>query len=224
MSQPSSTASDGRPRVRRRRVRSVHIRLVLCLGLFAFPAGVGTMAYYTDTATIETGPIESGTLDLTVGTTADNSTNLAGQGGQYRYSELTIADLTPGESIARPFAVRNAGTVPFAYNATITTTNNDLVASGSGLRVQIHPDSTPTETGSEEMFNRSGTCSGTAVSNQAVSTTSTADIHPTDQVLEPGEVRVYCARILLHTDSPNALQAQLTTLQIGLSAVQVQAP
>lgn len=226
MSRRRNKAPTGRRRASRRaRLTSVQIRLLLCLGLLGIPAGVGTTAYWTDTATIQSGSISSGTLDLTVGTTAENSTNLPGQGGTYQYSELTVANLVPGESIARPFAVRNSGTVSFSYNAGISTANNNLVASGSGLRVQIYADSTPTETGSEALGNRSGTCSGTAISDQAVSTsTGTIDIHAIDQVLAPGVTRIYCARILLVSTSPNSLQNQSTTLRIGLDAVQLGAP
>lgn len=219
-------APSGRRRARRGvRLSSVQIRLLLCLGLLGLPAGVGTTAYWTDTATIQSGSISSGTLDLTVGTTAANSTNLPGQGGTYQYSELTVANLVPGESIARPFAVRNSGTVSFSYNAGISTANNNLVSTGSGLRVQIHVDSTPTETGSEAAGNRVGTCSGPVISDQAVSTsTQTVTIHPTNQVLAPGVTRIYCARILLVGTSPNSLQGQSTTLIIGLNATQLGAP
>lgn len=227
MSRHSDT-SAGRRRARRTwrsRVSSVQVRLLLCLGVFALPTGVGTMAYWTDTAVIDSGPIQSGRLDLTVGTTTENSTNLAGQGGTYEYSQLTIANLVPGESIARPFAVHNAGTVGFSYNGSISTLNNNLVAANSGLRVQIHADSTPSETGTEAAGTRSGTCSGTAISNQLVSTTTnTVNIHPTNQVLAPGATRIYCARILLEGTSPNSLQGQATELIIGLNANQLGTP
>lgn len=227
MSRHSDTSAGRRraPHRARRRLGSMQVRLLLCLGVFALPTGVGTMAYWTDTATIASGPIQSGTLDLTVGTTAENSTNLAGQGGTYEYSQLTIANLVPGESIARPFAVHNAGTVGFSYNGSISTLNNNLVATDSGLRVQIHADSTPSETGTEAAGNRSGTCSGVAVSNQLVSmSTNTASIHPTNQVLAPGATRIYCARILLEGTSPNSLQGRATELIIGLNANQLGTP
>ena len=227
MSRHSDT-SAGRRRARRSaRLSSVHVRLLLCLGVFALPAGVGTMAYWTDTATIQSSAIQSGTLDLTVGTTAGDADNLAGQGGTYEYSQLTIANLVPGESIARPFAVKNGGNVPFTYNGTIYTVNNNLVAAGSGLRVQIYVDRTtePVNTGAEETGNRSGTCSGTEVSNQAVSTsTNTVNLHSADQPLAVGSTRLYCARISMHIDSPNTLQGRSTALNIGLNAKQLGAP
>ncbi len=227
MSRPSCPAPGHRraSRAPRGRVTSVHVRLLLCLGLLALPAGVGTMAYWTDSATIATGPIQSGTLDLTVGTTAADSVNLPGQGGTFEYSQLTIANLVPGESIARPFAVHNAGSVQFSYNGSISTINDNFVASGSGLRVQIYADGLPTNTGVEATGNRSGACTGTVVSDQAVSTaTSTVTIHSTNQVLAAGASRVYCARILLHASSPTTMQGQSTALVIGLNATQVGAP
>lgn len=227
MSRRSQPIAGRRRACRRasRRLGSVQVRLLLCLGVFALPTGVGTMAYWTDSATIQNGAIQAGTLDLTVGTTAENSTNLAGQGGTFEYSQLTIANLVPGESIARPFAVHNAGTVGFSYNGTISTVNNDLVAPNSGLRVQIHADSTPTESGTEAAGNRTGTCSGPVVSDQRVSTsTNIVNIHPAPQVLAPGATRIYCARILLEGTSPNELQGEATELVIGLDANQLGAP
>lgn len=216
------TGRRGARRARRGRLTSVHVRLLLCLGMLALPAGVGTMAYWTDTATISSGPISSGTLDLTVGTTAADSVNLPGQGGTYEYSQLTIANLVPGESIARPFAVHNAGNVPFSYNGAISTINDNLVASGSGLRVQIYVDGDPSNAGAEATGDRAGTCTGTLVSDQALSTTTTTvNIHPTNQVLAVGATRVYCARILLHASSPTTMQGRSTALVIGLNATQL---
>ncbi len=204
---------------------SVQIRLVLCLGILALPAGVGTMAYWTDTATIRSGPIQTGTLDLTVGATVAESSQLPGQGGTFEYSQLTIANLIPGESIARPFVVRNSGSVSFRYNATIATENNNLVAPGSGLQVQIYVDGAPTNGGTEAAGNRSGTCTGTLVSTQLVSTsTGTVNIHAADQNLAPNGTRTYCARIQLLGSSPNSLQGQGTSLIIGLNATQLGAP
>lgn len=217
-------------RTRRRglwsRLSSVKVRAVLCLGIVFAPAGVGTMAYWTDQATIESGTFTSGSLDLTVGATVADSGELPGTGGTYEYSQLTIGNLVPGESIARPFVVRNSGTVPFTYNAGISTENNNLVASGSGLRVHVFTGGTPANSGSEASGDRTGTCpGGTSVKDQAVSTTTgSVDLHDVDQQLAPGATKTYCAVITLHSASPNSLQGKITSLIIGLDAQQLGAP
>ncbi len=209
-----------------RGLASRKVRAVLCLGIFAAPAAVGTMAYWTDEAIIESGEFTAGTLDLTVGDTVANSEFLQGQGGTFEYSELTIADLLPGESIARSFVVRNFGTTGFTFNGSVYTSNNNLVAPGSGMRVAIYAGGTPTDTGTAAAGNRTGTCGdGELLKDQAVSTaTNTVKVAPTDIRLEPGETQIHCVRILLDPASPNTLQGKLTKLIVALDAKQVSAP
>ncbi len=209
----------------RRALTSRKVRALLCVGIFAAPAAVGTMAYWTDEATIKSGTLKAGTLDLTVGATVAESNNLQGTGGQYDYSTLTISNLVPGESIARPFVVRNFGTTGLTYNGAIYTTNNDLVSGAVGLKVAIYAGGTPTDTGTEAAGNRSGTCTGTLRKDQAVSTsTNNVDIEPSSVLLAPGTTQSYCARISLDPAAPNALQGKITQLVIRLDAKQVGAP
>lgn len=208
-----------------RGLNSRRVRAVLCLGIFAAPAAVGTMAYWTDEATIESGDFTSGTLDLTVGPTLEDSSRLPGTGGTTSYSALNIANLVPGESLARPFVVRNSGTTGFTYNGTISTIDDDLVAPGSGLMVGIYLNSTPDNTGTEEAGNRAGFCSGDLLLEQAVSTsTNTVDVSPTDLTLIPSDTDVYCVRVLLQKNSPNTLQGKITELVVQLDAEQVTVP
>lgn len=210
----------------RRALASRKVRALLCLGIFAVPAATGTMAYWTDEATIKSGTLKAGTLDLTVGATVADSNNLQGTGGQYDYSTLTISNLVPGESIARPFVVRNFGTTALTFNGFIYTTNNDLVSVAGGLRVAIYAGGTPTDTGTEAAGNRSGTCpNGTLLRDQAVSmTTNNVGIEPSAFLLAPGTTRSYCALIRLDAAAPNALQGKITQLVIRLDAKQVGAP
>ena len=214
------------PRHRLLGLGSVQVRLLLCLGVFAIPAGVGTMAYWTDTATIQGGTIESGTLDLTVGASVEDSGHLPGEGGTFEYSQLTIGNLIPGESIARPFVVRNSGSVGFTYNATVATENNELVSGADGLMVEVYVDATADNNGTEADGNRSGSCTGgSLVRSQAVSTsTSSVDLHTIDQNLAADATRTYCARVVLPAAAPNALQGRATSLIIALDAQQQGAP
>lgn len=217
--------ADRSPRRLWSRLSSVKVRAVLCLGIFFAPAGVGTMAYWTDQATIESGTFTAGTLDLTVGAAVADSEYLEGQGGTFEYSQLTIGNLIPGESIARPFVVRNFGSVPFTYNAGISTENDNLVSGANGLRVKVYVDGAPDNTGTEAAGTRKGTCTGTLVKDQAVSTTTgSVDLHATDQGLAPGATRTYCAVIELPGAAPNSLQGEITSLIIGLRAKQLGAP
>ncbi|NYG57382.1 hypothetical protein BJ980_000305 [Nocardioides daedukensis] len=217
---------------RRRRVDgalSLKIRAVLCLGILAAPATVTTMAFWTDTATIHSGTLASGSLDLTVGGTVADSGHLPGQGGTHEYSQLTIANMIPGESIARPFVVRNVGSTAFTYNAAITTEDNNLVEASAGLEVQVFVGGTPTNVGTEQAGTRVGTCpTGSSVmSRQPVSTTP-VPVHAARQTLAKAgatdDHRVYCAVIALSATSSNALQNKGTSLVIALDAAQAATP
>lgn len=208
------------------RLASRRVRAVLCLGIFAGPAAVGTMAQWSSEVTIEPGGFTLGTLDLTVGATPDASENLPGTGGEFAYSAITISDLLPGESIARPFAVKNSGTTRFTYNASVFTVNTDLVAAGSGLQVAVYSGGAPTNIGSEAVGNRAGSCpGGVLLKTQAVSTsTNTVKVLPTDYLLAPGAAQAFCVTIALHPGSPNTMQRKITQLVIELDAKQVTVP
>ncbi|WP_062004969.1 MULTISPECIES: TasA family protein [Arthrobacter] len=211
-----------------RGLASRKVRAVLCLGIFAAPAAVGTMAYWTDEATIESGTFTAGTLDLTVGGAVEDSNYLPGPGGTHEYSTLTIADLLPGESIARPFIVRNFGTTRFIYNGFVHTTNNALAASGNegGLQVAIYAGGSPTNAGTQAAGDRSGSCpGGDLLKNQEVSTsTNTVELAPADIPLAPGATQTHCVVVLLDLVAPNALQGARTQLIVELDAKQMGAP
>ena len=206
-----------------RALTSRRVRAVLCLGIFAAPAAVGTMAYWTADAIITTGSFSAGTLDLTVGPTLEDSIRLPGTGGSTAYSALNIEDMLPGESFARPFVVRNNGTTGFTYNGSVSTVDDLLVAPNSGLRVGIYLGGSPTNTAGTT--NRVGTCTGELLLEQAVSSqTSSVDVSPTDLSLARDDTDVYCVQVLLHPQSPNALQGKATSLIIELNAEQVRVP
>lgn len=219
------TRHTERPRMLRR-LASRKVRAVLCLGVFAAPAMVGTMASWTTEATITPGGFTFGTLDLTVGATPGASTQLPGTGGIFEYSNITVSNLLPGESIARPFAVKNSGDAGFTYNGSVFTVSNDLVATNSGLRVAIYSGGTPTDAGTEAGGNRSGTCvGGVLLKDQAVSmATNTVNVAPADIRLAPGATQAHCVIVLLHPDSPSTMQRKITQLTIKLNAKQVSVP
>ena len=107
-----------RPTHRRR--RSGRVRAVLSLGLLLGLTQVGTLASWTDSATVQGGGFSSGTLDLKVGESAADQ--LTGQGGSWTHTNLTLAAMAPGESVAKALTVGNGGSVALTYDATVVTT------------------------------------------------------------------------------------------------------
>ena len=97
--------------------RSIRVRAFLSLGILLGFSSVNTLAFWTDSATMTTGTITSGSLDLQL------NGNLAGQGGTWTNSAFTFSNMIPGESFAVTVPVqRAAGTAPFTYTATGTST------------------------------------------------------------------------------------------------------
>ncbi len=206
-----------RPRPMHRRRRSGRIRALLSVGLLFGITQVGTLASWTDSATVQGGNISSGTLDLTVGESSANQ--LSGPGGTWTYSTLTLAAMAPGESTAWPLTVGNGGSVALTYNATVVTSNNDLQ---NGLQLTVAEGATVGNTGTQAANNRVGSCTGgtsTALTNTNVSTAASG-LHAATVSLASAATRSYCVRALLLSSAPNAMQGKTTVLTFSFSAQQ----
>ncbi len=206
-----------RTRPRHRRRHSGRVRAVLSLGLLLGITQVGTLASWTDSATVAGGDIASGTLDLTVGESSANQ--LSGPGGTWTHTTLALAAMAPGESLARALSVGNGGSVALAYNAAVVTSNNDLL---NGLQLTVVEGATVGNTGTQAANNRSGTCTGgtaTALTSANVSTTASS-LHAAPASLASAGVRTYCVRVLLVGTAPNAMQGKTTALTFSFNASQ----
>lgn len=205
---------------RRGRRTSGRVRALVALGMLLGVTQLGTMASWSDSATVNSGAITSGTLDLTVGEAAANQ--LTGQGGTWTHSSLAIAGMAPGESIAKLLTVGNGGSIPLTYNGTVATSNNALFnATTPGLQVTIYKGSSTATNANATAPNRSGTCDGTvtSVNGTNVSTTPIA-INAANITLAASASTTYCVVAKLAAGSPNAMQGQSTTLQFVFNASQ----
>ncbi len=200
-------------------------RALLALGVFAALAVTSTSAYWTDTGTVTGGTITSGTLDLTAGPVT-GAENLGGTGpNNWNSGLLAITDLIPAESVAASFVVRNSGTAPLRFNATVHSTNNTLTSGSVGLQIQVYDAGTASNTGTAAAGNRAGTCTGTLQLTTFVSTTESGNAFPADIPLTTtGATRSICLRAELNSAAPNGLQGRSTAVVLNLSAVQVSAP
>lgn len=187
----------------------------------------GTMAYWTDEATVVTSSIQTGTLDLTAGPTT-GAEFLSGTGpNSWSFTAFTMSDIVPNESLSRTVVVRNSGSAAFRFNATVVTSTNDLTSGSAGLQVQVYDNSTAaTATGSQTNGNRAGDCTGgTLVYTQFVSTTSTTSVFATPVTLaSSGSTRNLCVRAQLNSTAPNSLQGKSTAITMSFTATQVAAP
>lgn len=216
--------SAGRRRARRTwrsRVSSVQVRLLLCTGIVLGFGAVGTSAYWTDQASVEIGPISSGTLDLQLGPNTATSL-LAGQGGTWEFAVVQLDDVLPGESVAMDIHFKNGGTTPLKFTGTGWTTTDSFLGN---LAVTTKPNATArNDVGSRAAGNRVGNCdggTGTWWSNHPISTAPLA-ITPANApiTLQPGtELRV-CMLVTFSLAAPNTLQNAHTTIKATFNAVQ----
>src|SRR5688500_795356 len=119
-----------------RRRRNGRTRALLSLGLLFGITQVGTLASWTDSATVVSEPFSRGTLDLQVGVRA--AAQLALHGGSWAHANRALPLMAPGESVAKALTVGNGGTVALTYNATVVSSNNGLFNLATpGLHVTV---------------------------------------------------------------------------------------
>jgi predicted ribosomally synthesized peptide with SipW-like signal peptide len=209
MSSRSAPRHLGGPRRRRGRVRAL-----LTLGLAVGLGTVATLAYWSDQATWSTGPISSGTLDVTL------DGNLAGQGGTYTQSSFTLSDMIPGESVASAVTVANGGSVTLRYTATATASGGLT----SGLTFQVYAGGTATNTGTAAAGNRAGACTGTSTFGPSALTGSSQSVIATPRQLASGASESVCVVAALPTSADNTLQGTSATATLVFTGKQLGAP
>lgn len=207
------------PRRLRSFLVSAKTRAVLSLGIILGLGSVSTMAYWTDTATMTTGSISAGTLDLKLGG------NLAGQGGTWNNTSLALTDMVPGESVAKDFTVQNAGAIGLTWTATAAATG-DLALSTSATSAQrlqfaVYVGGTSSNSGTAAAGNRTGTCTGTVAYGPAALTSTQSSVVSTAQSLAASGSQNVCIKVSLPSAAPNALQGTTATATFIFNATQV---
>lgn len=206
-----------------RKRRSGRARAVLTLGAVgALALGLGaqgTFAFWTDSGTVTTGSLESGTLDITLNGALAGAVN---NGQSTTLSALALTNMVPGESIAVAFPVANAGTAALTYTVTGTATG-PLAPS---MQFSIYPG-TASNAGTAAANNRAGACTGTAIVTNQVLTGSSAPVIATPRSLAgsptPASESI-CVIAKLDTAADNTAQGKTMTANLVFNAKQVGAP
>ncbi|MGA8987301.1 SipW-dependent-type signal peptide-containing protein [Aeromicrobium sp.] len=207
-------------------LRSTRARAVLSLGVVLALGSTGTMAYWTDSATISGVTFTSGTLDLAVnnntgGTGSDGST--VGTGGSTAQTSLSMTAMAPGNTSAQLLTIKNPGTAPLKWTAAggLTGTNAAAFAAGgpsssSALRISVFSfagAAAKTGTGN------SVTCSGgTALASSVQLTTNTSgSIVSTGQPVTPagGLAAGGSVNLCVQVDFDSAASTSLQSLTVN---------
>lgn len=174
---------------------SVRGRAVLSLGVVACLSATGTLAYWTDDATISGTTLTSGTIDLKV----NNQDSVTG------YTALNISAMVPGNSTATTVVVKNGGTAPLKW--TLTSSYSDTVGSGLGAALTAKVTNASTVSGTAP----SQTCGGTTISSASGLSGSLVS---TGRLLAAGATETVCVQISLDSAAANTLQGKSTAVTL----------
>jgi predicted ribosomally synthesized peptide with SipW-like signal peptide len=215
------TSSPVGHRARRRLLGSPRVRAVLSLGIVAGLGAVGTLAYWTDDATITSASFSSGTLDVTLN---DELAGVANNGGTTSDTGFALSDMIPGESMARTVKVGNAGSIGLTYTAKAFNAGG----LASGLRWTVVAGSTAANSGSPAAGDRTGSCSPgeTTATNVALGTSegaATTVVTPRRTILVESFENV-CVIAKLESGAANSLQGTSASATFIFNGTQLGAP
>lgn len=188
------------------------LRALLAVGILLGIGSAGTMANFKVSGAAEAGSFTTGSLDVRL----DGKGNNVGQGGTWANANFAIDNLTPGESLAVSFPVRNDETTGFAYTATATAAG-DLAPL---LRFSTYTDGTAKNSGTAGSNNRSGSCTGTrATSALTLSGTAVTAISRA-QTINPSASQNVCILVQLTSNAANSAQGDSAIANFAFVAVQ----
>jgi predicted ribosomally synthesized peptide with SipW-like signal peptide len=215
------TAGPVEHRERRRVLGSRRIRALLSLGIVVGLGAVGTLAYWTDDATITSSSFSTGTLDVALN---DGLIGPANNGGTISDTTFTLSDMIPGESFARTVKVGNAGSVRLNYTA--KAWNSGTLA--SGLRWTVVAGSTASNSGSTAAGNRTGACSvgTTTATDVTLGTTSgtATTVIATKRPINVTSFENVCVIAKVDSAAGNALQGTSASATLIFNGTQIGAP
>ncbi|MEV7396589.1 TasA family protein [Aeromicrobium sp. NPDC092404] len=178
---------------------------MLSLGVVLGFGAVGTLAYWTDSATLAGGTFTAGNLDIKLGSPAPGVDNDPAA----FTTDFAMTNMQPGDSKAAVVAVRNAGSLDFTYTATGTAPG----ALNSTLVFRVVPGGTVS----------GGTCTGgTQTFNGSLGAGNTAVI-ATNRPLASSASENFCVSASIPAAATTG-QGQSTTASFTFNAKQVGAP
>lgn len=195
-----------------RLLASARTRALLSLGLLVGFGSIGTYAYWTDTAQVNTGTITSGRMDLQF-----DAGGAAGTGTAYSRGNITWNGLAPGERKAFNLQVNNVGNPPFTYTASVTRgTSPGWTYVGSPVTVQLFTgNAVPKNT-----YPQQDTCSGGAIGGVQTVDETNKQLITNPRSLTAGGNEGLCVIVGLASTATNDNQGKTGSLALNFSANQ----
>jgi spore coat-associated protein N len=184
---------DWRPRRRR-----VLIALMVMLALASFGATAGSLALFTDTATVAANDFTAGAIDIAAAPAS---------------AMISYSPMMPGDSVTGTLTVSNAGSAQLRYAMTTVTTNPDGKGLNAAIALEIRTQGTSCAA-FDGVSLYSGTLAAAAMGNVA------AGDQAGDRTLNGGTGEVLCFRASLPIGTGNGYQAATTTATFTFEAEQ----
>lgn len=194
-----------------RRIASTRVRAVLALGCLFGIGATGTLAYWTDSATVNSGTFTSGTLNMKVNSVEGNPT-------PYAWTAFTLTNMVPGESVAAAIPVQNVGSTDFTYTATATGTGTLLPS----MRFTAYVGGTATNNPTGGL--RTGTCSGTSMGTLTLTATAATAIGTAQTLSANTGTQNICVVAALVSTAPTTDQGKSASATYVFNAKQIGAP
>lgn len=195
-------AKHSTPRLRRIAggLRSTRTRAVLSLGVVLGFGAVGTLAYWTDSASLAGGTFTAGNLDIKLSGVDNDPAAFT--------TDFAMTNMQPGDTKAAVVDVQNAGSLGFTY----TATGNAPGALAPSLVFTVVPGGTIV----------GGECAGTSTYSGPLTGAATGVI-TSNRPLASGASETFCVQATLPTGTTTG-QGLDTTASFTFNAKQVGAP
>ena len=186
--------------------------LVLLVGL----SPRSSFALWNDTSTMTGGTIHAGSMDLRLATTLAQGAQ--GAGTDYAASDITVTNLTPGESYAFPVTVTDAGDADFSLTATVVQAAGWSFTADNPVTVQLFTGAAKT---TDTTYPVQQGCDGSPLTAApvAVAGSPQAVVPPTR--VGHGQGLALCLVVAMSSSAGNGNQGQHGALSFAVTATQV---
>jgi predicted ribosomally synthesized peptide with SipW-like signal peptide len=192
-----------------KRLKSTRVRALLSLGMVLGLGSVGTLAYWTDQATLTSGTFTAGNLDIKLGSPAPGVDNNPSSFS----TDFAMSNMQPGDSKAAAVAVRNSGSIGFTYTATgVTSTAAGI---GSLLTFKVVPGGTVNGGATD--------CTGGTTTFGPATMSSSQNVIATNRPLAAGATETFCVVATLPSGTTSG-QGTSASATFTFNAKQVGAP
>lgn len=203
----ASGTSAGGSRPRKRLSKSGKVRAVLALGTVVGLGTVATLAAWSDTGSA-TGSFSTGTLVLQL-----NGVH----GGPTAITALSMSNATPGTTIYALLPVNNAGSIPFTYGWTTTSTNG---TDATPLNANLNWSAVTLGTNASCTSTTYAAAAAIPASYLSPTTTLSAAPAVSGRTLAAGATENLCFQVTLPAAAPAGVQGRTTVATLAFTANQ----